>query len=154
MAFANQVLIIMGEEWLALTPSILHAMIHTSTGYPLLFGVLAVWLPPIVRWRRDDSLPPACDKPMLVGLSATALIATVIGAWFWIFKTSGSQVRHFYPFALIVLIASLPLAQWHLTRLSGTQLVTVRTALVLHFLTIGTLLSQVVPPIELQRRIG
>jgi hypothetical protein len=154
VSLATQVLAVMEEEWWKITPAALHPMIHTSTGYPLLIGLAAMSWGSLIQWRRGHSLPTGWCKPMGAGLSTTALIACLIGIWFWIVKTGGSQVRYFYPFALIALICSVPFAQSHLARLSGPVKAALRATFVLHVAITGSLLGQTNPPIAWQNLVG
>lgn len=154
VSFATQVLAVMEEEWLKITPARMHGMIHTSTGYPLLIGLAAMSWGSLIQRRRGYSLTTGWCKPMAAGLSTTAIIACLIGIWFWIVKTGGSQVRYFYPFALIALICSVPFAQSHLARVSGQVKTALRAAFVLQAVITGSLLGQTNPPIAWQNLVG
>jgi hypothetical protein len=69
---------------------------------------------------------PAIQKALLphwiFGTAAAVFVG--VGVWFWIFETGNSQLRYFYPFVLMALVAILPVlfekiyaADWTMSRM-------------------------------------
>ena len=141
------------EDWGNITPALLHSMIQTSFGYPLLLGVIAVGVLSVDRWR-SSVLPTAWSKPLLAGQASAALFCFSIGAWFWLVKTGGIQVRYFFPFALMGLVCLVPFALWIFNTLSTTARICLWILLVIPAINLALLLVLPEPPSLWQKWTG
>lgn len=82
----------------------------------------------------------------------SALGVLLIGLWFWLVKTDKSQIRYFYPFALICIVLLFPRIRVACSKISGNYFMT--TILVIPMLLLSFLLLNNNPPISLQRILG
>ena len=136
-----------------ITPHLLNYMIQTSFGYPLLLGVIAVGVLSVARWR-SSALPTGWSKPLLAGQANAALCCFSIGAWFWLVKTGGTQVRYFFPFALMGLVCLVPFALWIFNTLSTTARICLWILLVIPAINLALLLVLPEPPSLWQKLTG
>ncbi len=77
----------------------------------------------------------------------------LIGLWFWLVGTDISQIRYFFPFALICIVLLFPRIQVLYSKISKKCFTIVMVSLVLPMLLLLALLTSN-PPIYLQRILG
>jgi len=154
VAFGNRVLKVMTDSWLSITPSLLHWMIHTSFGYASVIALVAAVLAGLGRLRSRKGALAEEDRALAVGGLLAAIVGLGVGFWFWWIKTGGSQVRYFYPFALMAVMSILPLTFLALEAASQRTRNVVRALLLLLPLNSAILLAQSDPPAVWQRISG
>ncbi|MCI0748321.1 MAG: hypothetical protein L0Y58_23190, partial [Verrucomicrobia subdivision 3 bacterium] len=154
VAFGDRVLKVMTDSWLSVTPSLLHSMIHTSFGYASVIALVAAVLAGLGRLRSRKGALAGEDRVLAVGGLLTAIVGLGVGFWFWWIKTGGSQVRYFYPFALMAVMSILPLTFLALEAASQRARNVVRALLLLLPLNGAILLAQSDPSAVWQRISG
>ena len=138
----------------SITPSLLHSMIHTSFGYASVIALVAAVLAGLGRLRSRKGALAGEDRALAVGGLLAAIVGLGVGFWFWWIKTGGSQVRYFYPFALMAVMSILPLTFLALEAASQRARNVVRALLLLLPLNGAILLAQSDPPAVWQRISG
>jgi len=129
---------------------VLFSQLHTSFGWhwltlislTLVFNFLG-----INRQSQKNSI-----KALPVDL-ISALGVLLIGLWFWLVATDYSQIRYFFPFALICIVLLFPRIKEFYSDISHKYLKIVMVALVLPMLLLILLVSSE-PSIYLQRILG
>ncbi|OOO03279.1 MAG: hypothetical protein USCGTAYLOR_00491 [Chromatiales bacterium USCg_Taylor] len=154
VAFGNRVLKVMTDSWASGTPSMLPSMIHTSFGYASVIALVAAVLAGLGRLRSRKGALAGEDRALAVGGLLAAIVGVGVGFWFWWIKTGGSQVRYFYPFALMAVMSILPLTFIALDAASQRARYVVRALLLLLPLNSAILLAQSDPPAVWQRMSG
>jgi hypothetical protein len=139
------------ENWA--TPP-LHSLIQTSFGYGPIIALAACVIAGLYWLRTANRASAYAGRALIVaGLLATTMHMTA-GLWFFVIKTGGSQIRYFYPFALMAMISVLPLAFSILDAASPKTQAVVRALLLALPLNLTILLAQWSPSSEWQRITG
>ncbi len=154
VAFGNRALKVLIDSWPSITPSLLHSMIHTSFGYASVIALVAAVLAGLGRLRSRKGALAGEDRALAVGGLITAIVGLGVGFWFWWIKTGGSEMRYFYPFALMAVMSILPLTFLALEAASQRARYVVRALLLLLPLNGAFLLAQSNPPAVWQRISG
>ncbi len=155
MAYGNRALKVLTDSLASsITPSLLHSMIHASFGYASVIALVAAVLAGLGRLRSRKGALAGEDRALAVGGLLAAIVGLGVGFWFWWIRTGGSQVRYFYPFALMAVMSILPLTFLALEAASQRARNVVRTLLLLLPLNGAILLAQSDPPAVWQRISG
>lgn len=151
VAFGDGALRELIENW-AMPP--LHSLIQTSFGYSAIIALATCVIAGLHRLRMARGASAYAGGALIVaGLFATTLHLTA-GLWFFAIKTGGSQIRYFYPFALMAVISVLPLTFSILDAASRKTQAIVRAVLLVLPLNMAILLPQSNPSPEWQRISG
>jgi hypothetical protein len=129
-------------------------LIHVSLGemLPLVGAITSVFV--ILYWRRLV-LPRAGSSKPLTGVAvACSLLYLSLGIWFWVAATGVSQVRYFYPFALMAITCILPLAMQIVEKIPRWGKVSFRVLCVFPTVNLALLLGQPNPPLDWQKLTG
>jgi hypothetical protein len=154
VAFGNRVLKVMADDWLSVSLPQLHIMIRNSFGYAFVIASATAVAAGIACLRSGTAAPASDERALALGGLLGAIGSLVVGSWFWLVKSGGSQVRYFYPFALVAAASILPLAFLAFHGAGRQTRIMVRTLLLLPPLGIVFLLLQPDPPPAWQRLFG
>jgi len=154
IAFGNRVLKVMADDWLSISLPQLHIMIRNSFGYAFVIASATAVAAGIACLRSGMAAPASNERALALGGLLGAIGSLVVGSWFWLVKSGGSQVRYFYPFALVAAAGILPLAFLAFHGAGRQTRIMVRTLLLLPPLGIVFLLVQPDPPPAWQRLFG
>ena len=152
LAYGDRVLKVM--RWPTVDSSQLNTMIHSSFGYPFIIAFATAVVAGIDRLRLRVKAPTGEQRALAIGGLLAGFGYLAAGFWFWFIKTGGSQVRYFYPFALMAAISIIPLAFLALHGVSRQTRFVVRAFLLLPPLGVALLLAHPDPPRAWQRLAG
>jgi hypothetical protein len=154
VAFGNRTLAVMKGAWLSFDLTQYEALIHTSIGGPFVVMVaIVVTAGPIWLGFRHGAIARE-QKMLAIGSFLGSIIFVLAGAWFWLMETGGTQVRYFFPFALMTAIGLLPLSLVALEASPRMVRTAIRVLLLLPALNISILLAMPRPPESWQRMSG
>ncbi|MEH2099534.1 MAG: hypothetical protein V7K76_07140 [Nostoc sp.] len=130
---------------------ILIAKIHMSLGWHWLIFIFLTGLFSFLNVSNQANINSA--KILSVDL-ISALGVFLIGLWFWIVATDYSQIRYFFPFALICIILLFPRIRHSCSKFADRYLKVITTILVFPMLLLSFLLLTHNPSIHFQHILG
>jgi len=134
-----------------ITPDVLYSLVRTSFGYPPLIILVAALILASAPWK---DFAGSDDGWSMAGLTGMALVSFLVGCWFWLVRTGVTQIRYFYPFAIIALICLMPHLLLILDRMSTRRLSILRLLLLLPALNMAVLLLYPSPSPAWQQASG
>src|SRR5438876_5466650 len=142
-------------DWnLPLTPQVLYTLVNVVLGVMFPVVGLTIGLLALFFWRRIESKETGWSRPVLAGLSLSALLCVTVGLWVWLVFAAVSQVRYFTPFALIAFIYIVPLALRLLQVLPRWGQVVLQLVSIAPACGLAVLLLQSSPSQEWQEKYG
>ncbi|MHC0065207.1 hypothetical protein ACWATR_20300 [Nostoc sp. UIC 10890] len=126
------------------------AQIHMSFGWHWLTFIFLSVIFSFWSMSKQSNIKPF--KALPVDL-ISALGVLLIGLWFWLLGTHQSQIRYFFPFALICIVLLFPRIKNLCSKISHKYFKSMIFSLVFPMLLLLFLLISN-PPIELQRILG
>lgn len=154
LGYAKQALVLM-KEVLAIPLSYIPTLVHPSIGEVLIIWTLVIIIlygcNPYCRSEVDDHV----RSPKTLGLLMMAALVWAGGVWYWlVVQAGGSQIRYFFPFALIGFIYLVPMAiqVWqHAKAWARTMILLI---CILPAVNMACLLIQRNPPVPWQKITG
>ncbi|KRE13434.1 hypothetical protein ASE63_18310 [Bosea sp. Root381] len=153
-AYADRALTVLAEDWVADLSISTARMVQTSLGFGSILA-LAASIIAGVHWLRTATGESArTERALIVACLLAVAMHMAAGLWFFAIKMGGSQIRYFYPFALMTMVCIIPVVFGYLNAASFKKQNIARAILLILPLNLTILLAQSNPPPEWQRLSG
>ena len=152
LAFGTSAVAIMRAE-LHLPLDLLPMLLRTSFGYMPL-AVLGLLLSAVMWKQRPSGVVDDPAATRVLGHFLAACFYIAVGLWFWLIWSGGAtEIRYFFPFALMAMVVILPPSLVLLDRLPHLRML-VRILSAAWACNLAVLLALPEPPMNWQRQTG
>jgi hypothetical protein len=155
MSFGTRAMQLLQAEWSPpITLDLLYVLIRVSFGYVLPLSLAFTAVLAIAYWTRLEPAAAGLNRTAFAGMILATCMYLVVGIWFWIAATGVTQVRYFFPFALMAVICIIPLMMEIVKKLPQWGRVAVRVLWILPAMNLAFLIAQAHPSAEWERWAG
>jgi hypothetical protein len=154
LSFGTAAIEVMRAE-LRLPFAVFLQLVRASFGYVLPSALFLTWLCGLLYLLLRRQRPSSAAYKVVLAMLVPALLTCAFGVWFWIIGAAGAtQIRYFFPFAMMAAIFTIPMASIFTERLPPWGGWTVRMMFLLPAANLLLLLSVANPSIAWQRWSG